>query len=74
MKHWMVLTMKKILNECCDCAVPGYPCSPTCLLKAVIHYYCDKCKEETKLYEYEGKELCIDCIEEMLDVVKGSDI
>lgn len=66
--------MKKIINECCDCAVPGYPCSSTCPLKAVIHYYCDECKEETKLYEYEGKELCIDCIEKMLDVVEGSDI
>ncbi len=66
--------MKKILNDCCGCAVPPYPCNPSCPLKAVTHFYCDKCKEETKLYEYNGGEYCIDCIEKMLDVVEGSDI
>ena len=65
--------MKKILNECCNCAVPSYPCDPNCSLKAVTHFYCDKCHEETKLYEYDGGEYCIDCIEKMLDVVEGSD-
>jgi hypothetical protein len=66
--------MKKTLNECCNCSVPGYPCNPTCQLKAVEHFYCDKCHEETKLYEYDGGEYCIECIEKMLDVVEGSDI
>lgn len=57
--------MKKIVNECCGCAVPGYPCNPTCTLKAVEHFYCDKCREELEeVYEVDGEELCQDCLKE----------
>ena len=57
--------MKKIVNECCGCAVPGYPCSPSCSLKAVEHFYCDKCREELEeVYEVDGEELCQDCLKE----------
>lgn len=57
-------------NECCDCAVPGYPCrGSACPLRHVPHYYCDECGDETELYEYDGEQLCIDCIEKRLEPV-----
>ena len=64
--------MVVIQNECCDCAAPGYPCQgDSCPNRNVKHYYCDACKEEAeKIYEFDGKELCIDCIEKRLEVVK----
>ncbi len=66
--------MKKVTNDCCGCAVPGYPCQGSaCPLRSVTHYYCDKCKAETKLYEYDGMELCEECLLEQFDVVEGSE-
>jgi len=51
-------------NHCCDCAVPAYPCRGNiCELRHVLVYYCDKCKSEAEnLWNYDGKELCEDCI------------
>lgn len=59
-------------NECCDCAVPAYPCrGEKCPLKNQRVYICDDCKDEVdKLYEFENQELCIDCIEKILKVVE----
>ena len=62
--------MKRIENDCCDCATESYPClGNSCSKRNVEHYYCDECGDETKLYEFEDKELCIDCIEKLLTVV-----
>ena len=64
-------------NDCCDCAVPGYPCrGESCPLRHVKHYYCDCCKAEVdmqweKLYECDGEQLCIDCLLERFPEVKG---
>lgn len=60
--------MIKYENDCCGCAVPGYPCTGE--HKRVPHYYCDECKDETTIYEYDGRQLCIDCIEKGLEVVE----
>lgn len=59
-------------NRCCDCAVPVYPClGDSCPKRHVKHYYCDECGEDVeKLYEFEGEELCLDCIEKRLEVVE----
>ena len=59
-------------NECCDCAVPGYPClGSSCPNRHVKHYYCDDCRDDVeKLYLFEGEELCLDCIENRLEVVE----
>ena len=54
-------------DECVDC---GLPCISTCRYKNVTMFYCDKCKEETQLYYYDGQELCIDCIEKILEKVE----
>jgi Zn finger protein HypA/HybF involved in hydrogenase expression len=45
----------------------------SCPYYEVERFYCDHCKDEAKLYEFDGKELCIDCIEKRLTVVDGSD-
>lgn len=61
--------MRKVENECCGCAVPAYPClGSSCPKRNVIHLYCDDCGEETQLYDYDGDELCKDCILERLDL------
>ena len=62
--------MKRIENDCCGCAVPGYPClGRACELRNAIHYYCDRCGDETQLYDFDDQELCIDCIETMLEKI-----
>jgi hypothetical protein len=55
-------------DECVDC---GLPCmGRTCPLRNVPHYYCDSCKDEHEtVYEFDGEELCIECIEKRLTKV-----
>lgn len=56
--------MIKHENECVDC---GQPClGDSCPNRNVIRYYCDGCEKETTIYEFDGAELCIDCIEQLL--------
>lgn len=63
--------MRKVQNECVDC---GLPCiREACPYYQVVRFYCDECKEETTLYEYDDSELCIDCIVKKLTVIEGSD-
>lgn len=64
--------MKKVFNECCNCATPNYPCrGASCPNRAVTRYFCDKCKKEAEqLYHYDGQEMCLDCIEEDLEKVE----
>lgn len=45
----------------------------TCKYQNVPHYYCDKCGDEDKLYNYDGEQLCKDCLLENFDIVKGSE-
>lgn len=48
-------------DECVNC---GLPCLGTsCPNRNVPHFYCDDCGDEEDLYEYEGEQLCIKCIE-----------
>ena len=54
-------------SGCVDCGLP-------CLHSACPHYEhvvyeCDNCEEESKLYWFNGKQLCISCIEEQLEEV-----
>lgn len=60
--------MRRIENDCVCCDLPCIDCG----LKRAVHYYCDECKEEATLYEFEGQELCIGCIEEKLTKIEGS--
>lgn len=62
--------MKRIENECVGCDIPCVDCGR----KRTPHWYCDKCDEEKTLYDFEGRELCMDCIKEELTVIEGSNI
>ena len=68
----VVIRVKITESDCCDC---GLPCmGRACKYYEVTRYYCDQCGEEGRLYEFEGRELCIDCIAKELPIVEGSDI
>lgn len=59
--------MQRVEDDCVDC---GLPClGDSCQYRNVTHYYCDDCGDETQLYEFDGEELCIDCIEKRLKKV-----
>ena len=59
--------MKRTECECVDC---GFSClGHACPNYRVTRFYCDKCGEEKTLYYFDDKELCIDCIETLLDEV-----
>ena len=59
--------MKVKVNGCVDC---GLPCMLFCPLRDDTYIYkCDECGDETQLYEWDGQELCLDCIESKLDKV-----
>ena len=63
--------MKKTECECVDC---GFPCKRhACPNYEVTRFYCDECGDEGTLYEFDGEELCISCIEKRLKVVEGSE-
>ena len=61
--------MIKYENECVGCPVEMGCIGSLCPHFKVPHYYCDECDEETELYEFEGEELCIECIKGRLDKV-----
>ena len=63
--------MVVIEDECVGCS-PGMGClGSVCPNQNVKHYICDKCDDDVeKLYYYEGRELCLDCIEQLLEVVE----
>ena len=53
-------------NDCVGCEV-CYRCGA----KKTPHIICDECNEEKNaIYDYEGEELCIDCIEQRLRRIK----
>lgn len=61
--------MIKILNMCCDCAAPGYPCrGNACELRHVEVHCCDECGTElNRIYEVDDGEYCRACHEELFD-------
>lgn len=63
--------MVKVENDCCGCAVPGYPClGESCELRHIEHYYCDMCGEETDiLYDFDDELLCRECAYEAFDTI-----
>ena len=61
--------MTRYENQCCDCAVPGYPCrGDLCDLRHVPVFVCDECgRDEERLYVLDGEELCYNCKERRLN-------
>lgn len=65
--------MERIENDCCDCATDYYRCrGEACPRRRVKHFFCDICGIEEKLYYFDGKQLCIECVENELEAVEGS--
>lgn len=66
--------MIEIRNDCCGCATESYPCMGSlCPMRSTKHYICDCCGDdvgEGELYQFDGEQLCIDCIRERLEVVE----
>lgn len=63
--------MKWYESGCVSCDLP-------CIFEAcpnykVEHLICDYCGEETKLYHYDGFEICGECLLKEFEVVEGSD-
>ena len=60
--------MRQYENDCCDCAVPAYPClGSSCPRRCVPHMYCDVCGDEAdKMYSCDELDICEDCIVEYL--------
>lgn len=62
--------MVRYEDECVGCTSMGMRClGSMCPNRNVPHLYCDECGEEDELYEYEGEQLCLHCIEERLEKV-----
>jgi hypothetical protein len=61
--------MVKYESGCVDC---GFPCiGMACRHYRVKVLKCDNCRQEVdKLYKYDGKELCEECVLEELEVVE----
>lgn len=59
--------MTTFTNECVGCP-PEMGCLGTsCPNRNVKHYICDKCMHEVEeLYEFDGAEMCLECIEDSL--------
>ena len=62
--------MKRYENDCVSCPKELGCLGSSCPMKNVLHYYCDECGDETDLYDFDGEELCIDCIKERLKPVE----
>ena len=59
-----------IENECVECP-PDIGClGDSCPYKNVPRLYCDECEEENQLYWWDGRQLCLDCIEKQLEKVE----
>lgn len=61
--------MVKYEDECVHC---GDRClGSSCPNLHVKHLYCDKCGEDVeRLYDFDGKELCGDCVLKELEVIE----
>ena len=65
--------MKYTDTGCVDCQLPCL--KQSCPNFEVTHYRCDECGEEDiTLYEFDGQELCVDCVVKQLHVVDGSGV
>ena len=55
--------MKRVENQCVGCP-PEMGCLGTaCINRNVVIFTCDRCNnDEETLYEWDGQEVCLDCI------------
>lgn len=63
--------MVKYENECVGCPKELGCLGNTCPNRNVPHHYCDKCGDETDLYEFDDRELCGSCVLGSLKMVNA---
>lgn len=64
--------MIKFQNDCCDCAL--HCRGNACRNRNVPHFYCDECEDETEeLFEYDGEQICRDCLVSAVPKIKLED-
>lgn len=63
--------MRKTENECVGCDT--HCLGSSCPNRNVVRFYCDRCGNETTLYDYYGEELCEDCLLKEFDMIEGSE-
>lgn len=67
--------MLRFENDCVGCPEEWGCIGDTCRYRHVPTLYCDKCGEESEtLYEFDGKDICIDCLEDAVDIRDYADI
>ena len=59
------MDMKKYISDCNGCP----ECVGCSLGEKTLHVFCDKCGGDGQIYFFDGRELCIDCIEKELTPV-----
>lgn len=57
-------------SDCIGCPEDLGCVYEACPYYKVIRYYCDKCGCEDDLYEWDGDQLCAECILEQLNKVE----
>lgn len=63
--------MRYYESGCFSCDLPCI--YESCPYYRVEYFVCDFCKEENvKLYDYNGYEICVDCLIKQFDVIEGS--
>ncbi len=64
--------MIRYTNECCGCATENYPClGQACSNRNVIRFYCDACNNEVnELRDFDGEQLCNDCLMKNFRVIE----
>lgn len=69
-----MINLKVIEDQCVGCHDELGCIGDSCKYKNVECFYCDNCSDQTTLYEFEGRQLCIECIKKLLPLVEGSEI
>ena len=68
--------MVKYVSECVGCSsIYGTCMKGACPYYSVPVFICDDCGEEVpygELFEFDGEQLCIDCIKKQLEVVEAA--
>lgn len=69
-----MIKIRKIEDQCIGCP-PDIGClGESCKYKNVECFYCDICGDQTTLYEFDNREVCIECIKKLLPRIDGSEL
>lgn len=64
--------MRRVEDECVGCPPERGCLGSSCPNRNVVRLYCDECDDEADLlYEYDGQELCLDCLLKNFNKIYG---